>query len=124
MGKGYSDDTAIELGEKMAEKAQSILSPLVHERGEKPIRVLAVESNRWPFSIHIAAPDHFLDNSEVFARPLGNIYFANNNLGTPAFEEAIYRGWIAAEKIEENSLQAMMKQIFFLAELKNLFEIR
>lgn len=99
VGKGYDEKVAIEIGERMADKAQEILNPLITAKGGKPIQVLAVEANRWPYSIHIAEPGHFEKKSEILARPMGNIYFAGMNIGTPAVEEAIYRGWVAAEAI-------------------------
>jgi hypothetical protein len=32
-------------------------------------------------------------------KPVGNVYLANNNMGVPAVEEAVYRGYVAAQNI-------------------------
>jgi monoamine oxidase len=110
VGKGYDEKTAIQIAERMADKTQTILNPLIKERGGEPMQILAVEANRWPYSIHLAAPGHFLNDFEALARPLGNIYFANNNLGTPAVEEAVYRGWLAVEEIQKKARSQAKKQ--------------
>ena len=99
VGKGYDNQATLEIAVSAAEKAQAILNPLIARDGGKPMQVLAVEANRWPFSIHIAAPGHFLKKAKVLAAPAGNIYFASMNIGAPAIEEATYRGYIAASDI-------------------------
>jgi hypothetical protein len=63
------------------------------------IEVRSVETSRWPYSIHIAKPGHFIVEAKVLRRPLGRIFFANNNIGTPAFEEALFRGHCAANNV-------------------------
>lgn len=63
------------------------------------IDVLSVETNRWPFSVHVAKPAHFSKHAKILRRPLGRIFFANNNIGTPSFEEALFRGHCAANNV-------------------------
>jgi len=35
----------------------------------------------------------------VLEKPVGNVVMANNNLGTPSLEEAIYRGLEGARQV-------------------------
>ncbi len=99
VGKGLEEKEVVKMAERLAQKAQDTLNPLIVQDGGKPMQILAVEANRWPFSIHLATPGHFLEKSEILSRPVGNIFYAGMNLGTPAVEEALYRGWLAAEAI-------------------------
>jgi hypothetical protein len=98
VGKGYNTDVVLKLAERAAGTALQILNPLIAKRnpGQGPIRILAIEANRWPFSIHIAAPGHFINKSKILSRPVGGIYFASNNIGAPSIDEAVYRGHQAA----------------------------
>jgi protoporphyrinogen oxidase len=73
----------------------------VSELGEvlpdlKKEAALKVESYRWPASIHIVPPGFFTNVAPKLIPPVGRVMFAANNLGTPSFEEAIYRGHEAA----------------------------
>jgi monoamine oxidase len=65
-------------------------------KGEK---VLRVESYRWPSSIHIVPPGYFTNVAPKLIGPVGRVHFAGNNLGTPSFEESIYRGHQAAQAV-------------------------
>lgn len=105
VGKGFEEKQTLVLAEKTVDAAGSFLNPLIAKEGGTPVRVLAVEANRWGYSIHIAGPGHFLDHAEILARPVLNTYFAENNLGTPAIEEALYRGYMAAEAILKESIR-------------------
>jgi monoamine oxidase len=60
---------------------------------------LEIESYRWPSSIHVVPPGFFTHWVKVLKPPFGRIHFAGSNLGTPSFEEALYRGWCAAEEV-------------------------
>ncbi len=62
---------------------------------------LVVESYRWPASIHIVPVNFFSEWVPKLTPPVGRVYFAANNLGTPAFEEATYRGWKAAQDLRK-----------------------
>jgi len=73
----------------------------VHELEElvpdlKKEAALKVESYRWPCSIHVVSPGYFTRVAPKLVQPVGRISFAGNNLGTPSFEEAMYRGREAA----------------------------
>jgi monoamine oxidase len=61
---------------------------------------LEVESYRWPASIHVVPPGYFSTWVPTLKPPVGRVYFAGNNLGTPSFEEALYRGWRAAKDVQ------------------------
>jgi hypothetical protein len=63
------------------------------------IKVKGVITNPWPFSVHIAKPGHFTRDAKILRKPFGRVLFANNNLGTPAFEEALFRGHCASDNI-------------------------
>lgn len=65
------------------------------------VNILAAEVNRWPYSVHIAEPGHAIRRAKILKRPIGNILFANNNLGSPAIEEAVFNGYNAAKTIIE-----------------------
>lgn len=76
-----------------------LYSPLLEERWGTKIEVRSVETNRWPFSVHVAKPGHFTRLAKELRKPFGRVFFANNNLGTPSFEEALFRGHCAANNI-------------------------
>jgi hypothetical protein len=61
--------------------------------------MLEIESYRWPSSIHVVPVNFFSQWARKLREPVGRVYFAGNNLGTPSFEEALYRGWRAAQEI-------------------------
>ncbi|NDC24009.1 MAG: FAD-dependent oxidoreductase, partial [Proteobacteria bacterium] len=90
---------AIQRAEKAGQQLERLINELLQKRQEPPIEILAIEINRWPSSIHLVKPGHFLKNSKILSRPIGEIYFATNNLGTPAVEEALFRGYLAARDI-------------------------
>lgn len=69
--------------------------------GLKAEKALAVESYRWPSSIHLCPPRFFTDVAAKLAPAVGRVHFAGNNLGTPSFEEAIYRGHRAAQEVRK-----------------------
>ncbi len=96
VGSGYNDKQAIDFAEKSVERAIQMMTQMLG----KPIEIQAIESNRWPFSIHIPKP-LWLTKAKVLNLPIGHIYLANNNMGLPSVEEAMYRGWRAALKIAE-----------------------
>jgi protoporphyrinogen oxidase len=83
----------------LAVKAVSELTEIVPELKQEP--VLKVESYRWPASIHIVPPGFFTQVAPKLIPPVGRVAFAANNLGTPSFEEAIYRGHEAAMFVRE-----------------------
>lgn len=64
-------------------------------------RHLEIESYRWPSSIHVVPPGFFTEWVKVLKPPFGRIHFAGSNLGTPSLEEALYRGWCAAEEVRK-----------------------
>lgn len=110
VGQGFDRAMALKIAEQAAAKASKIINPLIALRhpGAQPIRILAIEANRWPFSIHIAAPGHLTMKSKILAEPLGRIQFANNNIGTPSIDEAVYRGHQAAQAILQRETQEVM----------------
>lgn len=73
--------------------------PMLKENWGTRIEVSSVETNRWPYSIHVAKPGHFRNAARILRRPFGRVFFANNNIGTPSFEEALFRGHCAANNI-------------------------
>lgn len=99
LDSGLTEQEAIKRAERAANQLESLVNEIVLRRGDPPIQILAIQINRWPSSIHIARPGHFIKNAKVLSSPVGEIYFATNNLGTPALEEALYRGYLAARAI-------------------------
>jgi hypothetical protein len=61
--------------------------------------VISVSTNLWPYSVHIARPHYYTDKVKILRKPFGRVFFANNNLGTPAFEEALFRGHCGANNV-------------------------
>lgn len=99
VGKGYTTEQAVKRCERAIELMQSTMGAFIHSAYGTEVNIREVETTRWPYSIHIAAPGHFAHNAKVLRQPFGNIFFANNNLGTPAIEEALFRGHCAANNI-------------------------
>ena len=95
---GFGEEQAIGYAEHSVRRMQEILGPLLKEKWGTSIDVELVETNRWPYSIHVVRPG-YLTQAEILAKPLGNIHFANNNLGGPELEEALERGYDAALEI-------------------------
>lgn len=83
----------------LAVKAVSELVEIVPDLKKEP--TLKVESYRWPASIHIVPPHFFTKVAPKLIPPVGRVAFAGNNLGTPSFEEALYRGHEAAMFVRE-----------------------
>jgi protoporphyrinogen oxidase len=98
VGSGYTDAQAIEVAEQAVERTEAMLGPLLRDRWGTSIKVKAIETNRWPYSIHIVKPG-WLTQAKSLTAPLGHIYLANNNMGVPSVEEAMYRGRTAAQAV-------------------------
>ncbi len=99
VGRGFTESRARALAEDAVTKMVKWFGPLLHDHWGTKIEIRSVETNRWPYSIHVAAPGHFSHDAELLRKPYGRIFFANNNIGTPAFEEALFRGHCAANNI-------------------------
>lgn len=99
VGSGFDEKLASSLAEHAVDRMLELFNPLLKKEWGTQIDVLGVETSRWPYSIHLAKPGHFTKDVKVMRKPFGRIYFANNNLGTPAFEEALFRGHCAADNI-------------------------
>ena len=93
----YTEDEAKQLAERSVARLSELLSPVL-KSGER-LEVEQIETTRWPFSMHIAKPGHFTHVVPILRRPFGKVYFAHNNLGTPAVEEALFRGHCAANNV-------------------------
>jgi hypothetical protein len=98
VGKGYSNQAAIQAAESALIRTEEMLGPLIKAQSGKEIKVRAIETNRWPYSIHIVKPG-WLSDAKILNEPVGDIHFANNNMGLPSVEEAMYRGQTAAQRI-------------------------
>jgi phytoene dehydrogenase-like protein len=98
VGRGFTDAQAIELAEASLDRMKRFLDPVAAAQGGRAVEIFLGEINRWPLSIHIAKPGH-MSKARVLRKPIGRIYMGNNNLGTPAVEEALYRGHSAAIRI-------------------------
>lgn len=92
-------DHVVDMARQAVGRLQEIYAPLLQERWGTKIEVKSVETSRWPYSIHVARPGHFSKASRLLRKPYGRVFFANNNLGTPSFEEALFRGHCAANNI-------------------------
>lgn len=66
---------------------------------KQDFKVLRIYTSRWPYSVHIPEKYHFTVKARIMSKSFGNIVFGNSNIGTPSFEEALFRGHCAANKI-------------------------
>ncbi len=62
------------------------------------IKIVGVEVNRWPSSLHVVKPGHFAVAHEI-EKGFKRIFVANGNAGLPCVEEAIFQGHHAAQQI-------------------------
>lgn len=99
VGDGYTEEEARDDAEYSTERMLALYGPLLKKTWGTSIEVQRVVTSRWPYSIHLVAPGHFGTSSKILRKPLGRILFANNNIGTPTFEEALFRGHCAANNI-------------------------
>jgi phytoene dehydrogenase-like protein len=99
IGSGYTTEQAARSAEAAVDRMLEIYGPLVKKLGNQQIEVKKVETSRWPFSVHVATPGHFKSKARLMRRPYWRVFFAHSNLGTPAFEEALFRGHCAANNI-------------------------
>ncbi len=99
VGSGYTEDQAISIAEKAVDRLKDIFGPFLQKNWGTTIDVVKVETSRWPFSIHLATPGYFTSRVKIMRKPFERIHFAHSNLGTPAFEEALFRGHCAANNI-------------------------
>jgi hypothetical protein len=95
----YDNDEAIDIAKYAVHELLELYSPVVKELSGMDLNVTSVQTNRWPLSVHIARPGHFATKAAILREPVGHIFFGNNNMGTPAFEEALFRGHCAADNI-------------------------
>jgi phytoene dehydrogenase-like protein len=98
-GQGYTDEQAKSIAHYAVDRMLELYNPMLQERYHTQFDVLSVQTSRWPFSVHVAVPGHFSKKVKIMRRPFGRVYFGNNNLGTPAFEEALFRGHCAAANV-------------------------
>jgi hypothetical protein len=97
--KGFTRDDAIALANRSVGRLVEVAGPVMQQSWGTRFEVKKVITNRWPFSVHVAEPGHFTTKARILRKPFGNIFFANNNMGTPAFEEALFRGHCAADNV-------------------------
>jgi hypothetical protein len=99
LAHGYSEEDARGLAIQAAKRMEELYSKMPGGLWHGPLQIKKIETSRWPWSVHIAAPGHYTQKARILRKPFGHVYFANNNLGTPAFEEALFRGHCAADNI-------------------------
>lgn len=100
VGSGFDTSSSVRIANEAVDRAKELIktAQAASARPQKEVEVLAVEVNRWPYSIHKATPGHLTKMKEL-EKPIGNVYLANNNMGVPAVEEGVYRGYDAARRI-------------------------
>jgi phytoene dehydrogenase-like protein len=95
---GLDSKEAMKDAERSLDLVKARLNPYLRRKFGVDIQPELIESNRWPYSIHVAAKG-WMERAQVFRQPVGHIYFANNNMGLPEFEKTLVFGKQAAEKI-------------------------
>jgi hypothetical protein len=98
VGSGFTMDQSKANAESGVDFVKSELNPYLQKKYGTQIDVDLIETNRWPLSVHIAAPG-WLQKAKLFDPAVGNIHFANNNLALPEFEPALLRGKVVADRI-------------------------
>jgi protoporphyrinogen oxidase len=94
-----TDEKTREIAERAVAKATKLLTQLSKDHDEGlAVKPMLVEINRWLYSIHLVEPGHF-SKATILKKPVGNVFFADNNLGVPSIEEGIYRGYEAAQDV-------------------------
>ncbi len=104
----YNAEMATTLATRASENLLSWFQPLT----SIPIVITKVETNSWPFSVHIPAPHFFSKDAKLLRRKTGRIYYAHSNIGTPAFEEALFRGHCAAYNILKMASPHFKKKVW------------
>ncbi len=97
--KSFTDKEAIQIAKYALERLPVLFEPLVKAKLSDKLEIEQVETNRWPISNHVVAPGYFSKMVPILKKPFQRIHFAHSNLGTPAFEEALYRGHCAANQV-------------------------
>lgn len=100
----YSAEDAAKIAaygtERVLDEAQPIFDPaFTADPDWKNKSVVSITTNVWPYSCHIAEPGHYINKVKIMRKNFGRVFFANNNLGTPAFEEALFRGHCGANNV-------------------------
>jgi protoporphyrinogen oxidase len=99
LNSGYTTDQAKQIAVNAANRLDSVFAQMPRDLWQGPLRLKKIQTSRWPYSVHVPAPGHYTTKARIMRKPFGRVYFANNNLGTPAFEEALFRGHCAADNI-------------------------
>ena len=97
--KDFSETEAKQIAVKAVDRMEQLFTQLPKTIWKGSLSIKKVETNRWPYSVHVPTPGYYTTKARILRHPFGNIYFANNNIGTPAFEEALFRGHCAATNI-------------------------
>ena len=96
---GLNEKAPEKVAVKAVERMEQLFTQLPKNIRKGSLSIKKVETNRWPYSVRVPTPGYYTTKARILRHPFGNIYFANNNIGTPAFEEALFRGHCAATNI-------------------------
>lgn len=94
-----SENESKRIALRATKRLADLFSKLPSDLWQGEFKVRYIETNRWPYSIHTTRPGFFTNMVRVMRRPFGRVFFAHSNLGTPAFEEALFRGHCAADNV-------------------------
>ncbi len=99
----YSKEQAAQIAaegtERVLNEAKQVFDPAYTSSPTwKNDSVISITTNMWPFSVHIAEPGHYISKVKILRKSFERVFFAHNNLGTPAFEEALFRGHCGANQ--------------------------
>lgn len=90
-----SNKQILKLSQNAIDQALTFIN---ESNGAQGVKAVAAQINVWPNSIHVATVGHFT-RMTAFNTPFNGVYFAHSNQGTPSVEEALIRGYFAANKI-------------------------
>ncbi|MBI2605406.1 MAG: FAD-dependent oxidoreductase [Deltaproteobacteria bacterium] len=108
--KAMTKEHAVLVARQAVGRMLEIYSPFLKKTWGTKIDVTSVETNTWPYSIHIAKPGHFTRLARLLRKPFGRVFFANNNVGTPSFEEALFRGHCAANNVLKRTVDGFANE--------------
>lgn len=119
LAQGFSVQDATRAAQASVDRMLELYNPMLAQTWGTKIEVKGVETNRWPFSIHVSSPGYFSRTVKKIRKPYGRVIFAHSNLGVPSFEEALFRGHCAANNIASRLNENFRQEAWTNCPLEN-----